>query len=167
MLADVELRPPAMSVADVTLEQVDLDAPVSYRVDRHLVWYKIGGMIALAIAAAVLGWRDRGALLMVGIGVVVLGGHVVRDLIAPVRVAADLDGVTVIGGYASRHRLTWEQIERVRVDDRTRLGRRTQLLEIDAGDDLYLFGQSELGATCTAVAERLAHLRVAAVRSGP
>jgi hypothetical protein len=163
MLADVELRPPAMPAGERPEDpvHVDPDAPVSYRVEGRLTRYKIAGMLALAVAAAVLGWHDRGAILMVGIGVVVLGGYAARDLLAPVRVAADLDGLTVIGGFASRHRLTWDQIERVRVDERVRFGRRAQLLEIDAGAELYLFGQAELGGpTCEQVADRLAILKV-------
>ena len=64
-----------------------------------------------------------------------LAGWALRDLIAPVRLAADADGVTVVTGFARRRRhLPWAQIERVRVDRRDRLGLRSEMLEIDAGD---------------------------------
>ena len=53
----------------------------------------------------------------------------------------------------------WSAVERVRVDVRHRLGLRSELLEIDTGETLHLFGASELGADCADVAERLAALR--------
>jgi hypothetical protein len=92
---------------------------------------------------------------------IALAGWALRDLIAPVRLAADPDGVTVVVGYAGRRRLAWSQIERVRIDRRERLGLRSQLLELDAGDSLYLFSVHDLGADPEEVLGSLLALRSA------
>jgi hypothetical protein len=55
--------------------------------------------------------------------------------------------------------LDWSQIERVRVDDRQRFGLRSELLEIDTGEALYLFSTYDLDAPCADVAETLEALR--------
>jgi len=78
-----------------------------------------------------------------------------RDLVAPVRLAADPDGVTVLTGIAHRHRLAWSQVERVRVDAR----RRSRLLEVDTGRQLYLFSRYDLDADLDEVAGTLERLR--------
>ncbi|HEY0000857.1 MAG TPA: PH domain-containing protein, partial [Actinoplanes sp.] len=78
----------------------------------------------------------------------------------PVRLAADTDGVTVITGFAGRRRVAWAQIERVRVDRRTRRGLSSEMLELDAGDAIYLFSAHELGALPEDVVTTLADLRV-------
>lgn len=82
-----------------------------------------------------------------------------RDVIAPVRLAADPEGVTVVAGYARRRRLAWDQIERVRVDRRERLGLSTVLLELDADDAIFLFSMHDLGADPEDVLEVLHRLR--------
>jgi len=84
-----------------------------------------------------------------------------RDLVAPVRLAADPGGVTVIVGFARRHRLPWSQIEAVRMDRRDRLGVRTEMLEVDAEDNLYLFSMHDLGARPDEVLQALLLLRSA------
>jgi hypothetical protein len=84
-----------------------------------------------------------------------------RDVLVPIRVAADAAGVTVVAGFARRRRLPWSAVERVRVDTRPRLGLRTETLEIDAGDSLYLFSAYDLGAPPAEVAEALETLRTA------
>ncbi|MEV4705391.1 PH domain-containing protein [Actinoplanes sp. NPDC049316] len=89
-----------------------------------------------------------------------------RDLIRPVRLTADADGVTVVSGFAARRRLPWSRIERVRVDSRTRRGLRSELLEIDAGESLHLFSGHELGTDPQEVAQALNDLRAAALAQG-
>jgi hypothetical protein len=84
-----------------------------------------------------------------------------RDLIAPVRLSADADGVTVLTGFLRRRHLPWPQIERVRVDTRTHRGLRSEMLELDAGDAIYQFTANDLGALPEDVATALADLRVA------
>ena len=64
-----------------------------------------------------------------------------RDLIAPVRLSADAEGVTVVSGFAGRRRLPWAAIERITVDTRTRRGLRSETLEIDTGEAIHLFSR--------------------------
>ena len=71
-------------------------------------------------------------------------------------------GVTVVVGYARRRRLAWSEIETVRLDRRDRLGVHTQMLELDADDNLYLFSMHDLGAQPDEVL-----LALLALRSGP
>jgi Bacterial PH domain len=82
-----------------------------------------------------------------------------RDLLAPVRLAADPEGVTLVAGFAGRRHLPWSQIERIRVDTRPRLGIRTETLEIDAGESLHLFNEYDLGAPPGEVAAAIQPLR--------
>jgi hypothetical protein len=90
-----------------------------------------------------------------------LAASAARDLVFPVRLRADAKGLTLVVRLA-RRRLPWSQIERVRVDERHRLGVRTELLEIDTGDELHFFSERELGVP---PAEALAAL-AALSRSG-
>jgi hypothetical protein len=135
-----------------------LPTALSWRVSRQLTWVK-----ALATAAflliAVISWPDRTETFAALIGVTLMGAYAARDLIAPVRLAADTDGVTVISGYAGRRRLAWSDIERVRVDRRTRLGLRSEMLEIDAGESLFLLRTYDLNAPCADVEAALRQLR--------
>jgi hypothetical protein len=135
-----------------------LAEPLSWQVDRRMTLLKAVGA-AVFIGAAVLFGRDAaGVLLALGVAGV-LTGFAVRDLLAPVRLAADAGGVTVVTGYARRRQIPWAEIERVRVDSRSRLGRRLAFLEIDTGDDLHLISRAELSADPDEVAAALAHLR--------
>ncbi|MGW0810662.1 PH domain-containing protein [Nonomuraea sp. NPDC002799] len=100
-------------------------------------WWLIGDVrgVILAVPAAVL-----------------IGAMGLRDLIAPVRLAADEDGITVVHGFAGRRRVPWEAIWDVKVDVRTRWGRRSEMLEIDTGDHLHIFSAHDLGTSPTEVA---------------
>jgi hypothetical protein len=114
----------------------------------------------LVAAAVVLGLAAVSApepWVWAGVAVVAAGlaGWALRDLVAPVRLAADPSGLTVVTGFAHRLRLAWSQIDRVRVDVR----RRSRLLEVDAGERLYLFSRYEVDADLDEVAERLEALR--------
>ena len=83
-----------------------------------------------------------------------------RDLIAPVRLAADPTGVTVLTGIVGRRHVPWSAIERIRVDRTSRRGLTSELLELDAGDALFYFSANALGAMPEDVAAELANLRV-------
>jgi Bacterial PH domain len=122
-------------------------APTSarWRVDSRLTGMKIAGTVIFAVAAVVLRGDPLGLALSV-VAALVLLAYSARDLVAPVRLAADADGVTVVAGFARRERLRWEQIEGVRVDRRRRLGTVSELLEIDTGEGLHLFSAYDLGA---------------------
>jgi hypothetical protein len=65
----------------------------------------------------------------------------------------------VIAGFARRRQLPWSAVERVRVDRRIRRGLRSELLELDVGDHIYLFSAHDLGALPEDVAAELADLR--------
>ena len=131
---------------------------LSWRVSPPLAWAKGVATVAFALVAVVY-WEDRTQAFAALVGAVLLAVYAARDLIAPVRLSADREGVTVIRGFAGRHRLPWSAVERVRVDQRTRLGLRTEMLEIDAGESLHLFSTYDLNAPCADVEEALRQLR--------
>lgn len=117
---------------------------VSYRVDSRFTAIKVGGFAIFALAALAF-HDDRSKLAFTAVAALVLAGYALRDIIAPVRLAADREAVTVVHGYAGRRRLEWDEIERVRLDQRRRLGTRSIALEIDTGDHIYLFSSYDLG----------------------
>ncbi|WP_227022987.1 PH domain-containing protein [Actinomadura rubrobrunea] len=114
---------------------------------------------AVLAAMAAVSAEDRQFLLLAGIAAVGLAALALRDVLAPVRVAADADGVTVVRGYAGRRRLAWSDVTAVRVDERRRLLTHTRLLEIETADDLFLFSFFDLGADVRDVAAELERLR--------
>jgi hypothetical protein len=129
-----------------------------WRVSPALPALKLTGAAALALLGLVLG-DDAVRLALAAVAVAGLLAWAARDLLAPIRLAADTAGVRVISGYAGTRALPWERIERIRVDSRPRLGLRTETLEIDTGDTLHLFGQYDLNAPPAEVADRLNALR--------
>ena len=104
------------------------------------------GAVAVPILVFAFGRDDPVQWVMAAAVAVVLAGWALRDLVAPVRLAADTEGVTVMAGYARRRRVPWSAIERLRLDRRDRLGITSELLEIDADDALLLFSMHDLGA---------------------
>jgi len=114
------------------------------------------GLAALAFAAAAVATTDRLATVMGAVAAVVLAVFAVRDVVAPVRVSADGQGVTVVQGFATRRRIPWAEIVAIRVGSgRGRFGRTGILLEIDTGDTVHLFTRRDLGDDPDAVAETL------------
>ncbi|MBA3489054.1 MAG: PH domain-containing protein [Longispora sp.] len=112
----------------------------------------------VSVAAAIFVAKDR---LEVGMALgvaILLAAMAARDLLLRVRLSAAPEGVTVTAGLM-RRRIPWGQIERIRVDNRSRMGLRSELLEIDAGDELYLFSARELSASPTEVADELLRMR--------
>ncbi len=99
------------------------------------------GAIALAVASTT---DAAGALLGVVAGVGLLALAAVDAVVRP-RLAADGAGLSVRSpGY--RLDLAWADVQQVRVDDRSRLGRRVRTLEIDTGETLLVLGRHALGA---------------------
>jgi hypothetical protein len=113
-------------------------------------------VVFAAVAARYAG--DAGRAGIATLAAVLLAAFALRDVLLPVRLAADSHGVTVVHGFGRRD-IPWAEVERVRVDARTRLGRRDEVLEVDTGESLYLFGAAELGADCDRVAATLVALR--------
>jgi Bacterial PH domain len=131
-----------------------------WRVSPALPALKLAGAALIAVLGVALN-DERPARWLAAAVAAALTAWALRDLIAPVRVAADTDGVTVVAGFAARRRLSWDQIEAVRVDTRPRLGVRTETLEIDTGETLFVFGAYDLGAPPSDVAAVLETLRSA------
>ena len=73
-------------------------------------------------------------------------GYGVRDVLGRERLRATPAGVRVGTGFARHREFAWSQLERVRVDQRLRLGLRTDMLELDAGEELFLLSRYDLGA---------------------
>ncbi|AEV89142.1 hypothetical protein ACWT_8133 [Actinoplanes sp. SE50] len=133
---------------------------MQWRVRPVLPVLKLVGAVAVVALAVAFAGRDpvRWTLAaLIGCGLV---GWALRDVLVPVRLAADSDGVTVVTGFARRRHLRWSEVERLRVDRTVRRGLRSELLEIDAGDAIYLFSAQELGALPEDVLLTLSDLRV-------
>jgi Bacterial PH domain len=128
-----------------------------WRVSPPLTWTKLAAVVAFALVAFI--YRDDPMRAFVaGVGAVLIGVYAARDVIAPVRLAADQDGVTVVSGYATRQHVPWADVERLRVDRHSRLGLRAEMLEIDTGDSVHLFSTYDLNAPCSDVEESLRQL---------
>ncbi|MFF5175576.1 PH domain-containing protein [Micromonospora sp. NPDC000089] len=126
-----------------------------WRVPAALPVVKLAGALVLALLGALLSDGDRVQLVLAVVAGLALAGWALRDLLAPVRLAVDPDGITVIDGFAGRRLLPWPTVERIRVDRRSRLGLTGETLEIDAGESLHLFGRYDLDAPPAEVAEAL------------
>ncbi|SBT49418.1 PH domain-containing protein [Micromonospora auratinigra] len=132
-----------------------------WRVPTVLPVVKLAGALVLAAAGLLFADGDRVQLVLAGLAAAALAGWALRDLVAPVRLAVDPEGITVRRGFAGRQRLPWPVVEAIRVDRRTRRGLTAETLEVDAGDSLHLFGRYDLGAPPEEVAEALLAARPA------
>src|SRR5690349_5362921 len=112
---------------------------MQWRVKPALPVAKLIGAAALPALVAVFAPDDLSRWLIAGIATAGIVLWAVRDLVIPVRLAADTAGITVVTGFARRRHVPWQQIERVRVESTSRRGRRSEVLEIDAGDSIYTF----------------------------
>jgi hypothetical protein len=145
-----EPEPPASGTPDAAPP-----TEVSFRVDGRLTAVRVAGTVVFLLLAYAF-QAEPGRVLFAGAASLLCAVYAVRDLAAPRRLSADAEGVTVVTGFAGRRRLGWDQIDAVRVDQRRRLGTRTELLEIDTGDNLYLFSGYDLGVRCDEAAGALA-----------
>jgi hypothetical protein len=131
---------------------------IEWRVPRRVPALKLAAA-AVFLGVALFYAGDPGRWVVAVVAAVLLGAFALRDVLAPVRLAADGTGLTVVHGFARTRHVPWSDIERVRVDARQRLGRRNEVLEVDTGESLYLFGAQELGADLDTVASALVALR--------
>jgi hypothetical protein len=129
-----------------------------WRVRREFLILKIVATLVLATITVLTLGDLRGALLA-GAAAVAAAVLALRDVLAPVRLSADEEGLVVVKGFAGSERLPWSTIERVRVDTQTRFTSRTELLEIDTGEGIFLLSRFDLGAPCQEVADQLRSLR--------
>ncbi|RAY16703.1 PH domain-containing protein [Actinomadura craniellae] len=133
-------------------------AEIAWRVPGRHAALKGAAALALAVLAA-LSLGDPRGVLLAGAGAVAAGVLALRDVLAPVRLAADGTGVTVVRGFAGRRHVPWADVVAVRVDERRHHGVRSRLLEIDVGDDVHLFSGHDLGADPEDARRALAALR--------
>jgi hypothetical protein len=127
-----------------------------WRVSRAVTAAKAGAVAICLLLAVVGDTRLRILVGVAGLGFAVL---LLRDLIAPVRLAAGAEGLTVVRGFAGSERIPWASIDRMRVDTFRRYGRNFETLEIDTGDQIHLLSRHDLGAPVVDVAETLMRLR--------
>ncbi|MFI5893168.1 PH domain-containing protein [Actinoplanes sp. NPDC051513] len=132
---------------------------MQWRIRPVLPVTKLMGAVAVVVLAVAFAGNDPIRWAIAGVAAIALALWALRDLIAPVRLAADATGVTVVAGFARHRHLPWSKIERVRVDRRTHRGLRSEVLELDTGDAIYLFSTNDLGALPDDVATSLADLR--------
>lgn len=152
-------QPPSTGSAPTGSQLPDEPAPteVAYRVDRRLTAVRMVGALVFTLIALVR--SDPASRTVALVAAVVLAVYTVRDRLVPVRLAADTEGVDVVTGFAGRRRIPWSEIERVRLDTRSRLGTRSELIEIDTGEQLHLFSQYDLGVPCWEAARTLAAIQ--------
>jgi hypothetical protein len=142
----------------VTWHAVEVPEPAKWRVPPALPVTKFAVALLLAVVAVLPG-AERERLLLAGAAALALGVWGLRDVVAPVRLAADAEGVTVVTGFARRRGLPWGEIERIGVGEHRSLGLRSEVLEIDTGESLHLFSRYDLGTPCDEVEETLRALR--------
>jgi hypothetical protein len=129
-------------------------ASMRWHVDRTILIAKIIGIVAFAGVPQVFGLNLLSRWFG-GVVAVALAGYALRDVIAPVRLAADADGVRVIHGFAGHLDIPWPEVERVGVDARRRSG----FLEIETADSLHLFSRYDLSMPPTEAMAELTKLR--------
>ncbi|GII60187.1 hypothetical protein Skr01_02720 [Sphaerisporangium krabiense] len=130
-----------------------------WRVRRDFTLLKWTAAAAFCVLGVVVG-DLRGLILCAG-GALLLGGFALHDVVAPVRLAADDQGLTVVTGLARRRRLPWPEVTGIRVARTARYGLSWELLEIETTESLHLFSSFELGTSCMAAADELYRLRPA------
>lgn len=133
--------------------------PAEWRVARDRPMLTFAGAVVFVLVGLFFGAGDPIRLWVALAAAAGLVAFAVRDLVAPVRLAADHEGVTLVVGFARRLRVPWSEIARVRVDARRRFGVRTELLEIDTGETLHFLSAKELGMPVPDVVSRLGALR--------
>jgi hypothetical protein len=121
-------------------------SPQPWRIKPVLPVTKGLGAVAVPVLVFAFGRDDPVQWVMAAAVSIGLAVWALRDVVAPVRLAADTGGITVVAGFAGRRRVPWAAIERVRLDRRDRLGITSELLEVDADDALFLFSMHDLGA---------------------
>ena len=67
----------------------------------------------------------------------------------------------MVSGYAGHSRFSWNDIDRIRLESRTRAGLRSEFLEIDTGETLHLLSTYDLNARPADVADALAKIQAA------
>ncbi|BCJ59553.1 hypothetical protein C1I93_28470 [Micromonospora endophytica] len=134
---------------------VGMTVPRQWRVSPALPVVKLIGAAAVLALGILLAGNDLLRPVLGGLAAAILAGWGARDLLAPVRLAIDADGVTVPAGWRGRRHLPWPAVETIRVDRRSGRGFAGPALEIDAGESLHLLSRLDLGADPAEVADAL------------
>jgi Bacterial PH domain len=138
-------------------EQAAATGEVRFAVPTRVMVLKFGLAAGLAMLGLIASNRPQ---LVLGLGsAAAVAAYAARDVVARQRLRADREGLVTVRGYAGRRRLAWSEIERVRVDTRTRLGASSELLEIDADEEIFLFSRFDLGVDPSEAVEALQTLR--------
>jgi hypothetical protein len=131
---------------------------MSWRVERRRTAGRLAAAV-LAVIGTLIVAQDR-TQYAAGLALAAaFAAMAARDLLMPVRLSADPEGLTVLTGIASRRRIPWGDIERIHVDTHNRLGRRQVSLEIDERTGLHVLDGGDLGADPHEVAASLSQLR--------
>jgi hypothetical protein len=134
---------PSFEPASDVVERATATGRVSFSVPRSIMLVKFAVAAVLALVALVVGNESQTLVLLVAAaGAAAYAG---RDLFAGERLRADADEIIAVRGYSSRRVLAWSEIERIRVYASSRLGTRSEMLEVDTGDEIFLFSRFDLG----------------------
>lgn len=131
---------------------------VSWHVERRATMLKFVAAFGFLLIPPLV-TANRAAWVLGVIAALGLAGYGLRDLLAPVRLQADSEGLTVVSGYAGHRRLPWSQIDRVRLDRRRRFGANSDFLEVDTGRSLYFFSRYDLGVDPAEALETIQQIR--------
>ena len=114
----------------------------------------LGTVLALT---GVIGYHDHRGQVLLGAAAVVLAAASAHGTLLRPRLAADRQGIRIrrTGGQV---RLAWPET-RTRLRTTKRLGRDSATLEIESGDQLFVFGWLELGTDPREVLDVLSALR--------
>jgi PH (Pleckstrin Homology) domain-containing protein len=125
-----------------------------WRVDRTMLAAKVIGIVAFAAIPQAFQFnlvsRWFGALVAVALAL-----YAIRDLVAPVRLSADQDGVRVVVGFAGHRDIPWSEVDGLRIDPRRRSG----FLEVETSDTLHLFSRYDLSMLPADALEMLEQIR--------
>ncbi|MFD2479541.1 PH domain-containing protein [Amycolatopsis albidoflavus] len=132
--------------------------PASWAPRRNLVvvaW----GLTALLLVGTVVDatFGDGKGAVLTGLATLAVGAFAVHWTLVRPRLAADLDGVRA-RTLNGTHRLPWTGTT-VRLRSTRRLGRDGVTLELEHGDQLFIFGQTDLGEDPRDVLDVLTELR--------
>jgi hypothetical protein len=133
------------------------DGSVRFGVPTRVLVAKFGAAILVALLSMLAANRPQLVVGLIAAGWLAI--YALRDVVARERLRADADGLVTVRGFAGRHRLAWTDVERVRVDARSRLGTTSQLLEVDAGEHIYLYSRFDLGVDPDDAASALESVR--------
>ncbi len=135
-----------------------LTLPLVYRVPTNVIVAKFVAAGVLALAGLLFGANPTQAAIGVLAGLLLMA-YGLRDVFARERLRVDGDGLRVISGFVGHRELEWAEVQRLRVDSRTRVVVRSELLEIDAGDHIFLLSRFDLGLDPAEVATELEIVR--------